>query len=66
MAEWTQIQHSLALVTQEHWSMYFDVSFTLNRVGGGVVQISPKGDRFLYVIQLHFRVANNVALVNGL
>jgi ribonuclease HI len=32
--------------------------------------ISPKGDRLLYVIQLHFRAAKNVvnyeALVNGL
>jgi ribonuclease HI len=34
------------------------------------VLISPKGDRLLYVIQLHFRVTNNTveykALVNGL
>jgi ribonuclease HI len=57
-------------VTQEHWNMYFDVSFTLNKAGGGVVLISPKGDRLLYVIQLHFCATNNVveyeALVNGL
>jgi ribonuclease HI len=50
--------------------MYFDVSFTLNKAGGGVVLISPKGDRLLYVIQLHFCATNNVveyeALVNGL
>jgi hypothetical protein len=37
-------------VTQEHWSMYFDGSFTLNGVGGGVVLIYPKGDQLLYVI----------------
>jgi hypothetical protein len=30
-------------VTQEHWSMNFDGSFTLNGAGGGVVLISPKG-----------------------
>jgi hypothetical protein len=57
-------------VTQEHWSLYFDSSFTLNSVGGGIVLISPKGDRLLYVIRLHFRATNNVAeyeaLVNGL
>jgi ribonuclease HI len=50
--------------------MYFDVSFTLNGVGGGVVLISSKGDRLLYVIRLHFQATNNVveyeALVNGL
>jgi ribonuclease HI len=50
--------------------MYFDGSFTLNSDGGGIVLISPKGDRLLYIIQLHFRATNNMveyeALVNGL
>jgi ribonuclease HI len=50
--------------------MYFDGSFTLNGTGGGIVLISPKGDRLLYVIRLHFRATNTVveyeALVNGL
>jgi ribonuclease HI len=50
--------------------MYFDGSFTLNAAGGGIVLISPKGDRLLYVIQLHFcatiNVAEYVVLVNGL
>jgi ribonuclease HI len=50
--------------------MYFDGSFTLNGATGGVVLISPKGDRLLYVIRLHFCVTNNVveheALVNDL
>jgi ribonuclease HI len=49
--------------------MYFDGSFTLNRTGGGVVLISPKGDWLLYVIQLHCGTNNVVeyeALINGL
>jgi ribonuclease HI len=50
--------------------MYFDDSFTLNGVGGGIVLISPKGDRLLYVIRLYFHATNNVAgyeaLVNSL
>jgi ribonuclease HI len=50
--------------------MYFDGSFTLNSAEGGVVLISPKGDRLLYVIRLHFHATNNVvkyeALVNCL
>jgi ribonuclease HI len=41
--------------------MYFDGSFTLNGAKGCVVLISPKGDRLLYVIQLHFCATNNVA-----
>jgi ribonuclease HI len=50
--------------------MYFDGSFTLNNVGGGIVLISPKGDRLIYVIRLHFYATNNMveyeALVNCL
>jgi hypothetical protein len=33
MVEWMETQQLLALVTREHWSMYFNVSFTLNEVG---------------------------------
>jgi ribonuclease HI len=50
--------------------MYFDGSFTIKGAGGGVVLISPKGDRLVYIIQLHFYVTNNVveyeALINDL
>jgi ribonuclease HI len=39
-------------------------------LGGGIVLISPKGARLLYVIRLHFCATNNVvkyeALINGL
>jgi hypothetical protein len=70
VVEWTETQHPPASVTREHWSMYFDDSSTLNEDGGGIVLISPKGDRLLYVIRLHFCVTNNTteceALVNGL
>jgi hypothetical protein len=33
MSEWTETQPPPALVTQEHWSMYFNGSFTLNGAG---------------------------------
>jgi ribonuclease HI len=50
--------------------MYFDDSFTLNGAWRGIILISPKGDRLLYVIWLHCCATNNVveyeALVNGL
>jgi hypothetical protein len=50
VVEWIETQQPPALVTREHLSMYFDGSFTLNGVGGGIVLISPKGDPLLYVI----------------
>jgi ribonuclease HI len=69
VADWTETQQPPQSITKEHWSMYFDGSI-LRGVGGGVVLISPKGDRLLYVIWLHFHTTNNVAdyeaLVNGL
>jgi ribonuclease HI len=50
--------------------MYFDDFFTLNGAWRGIILISPKGDRLLYVIWLYFCATNNVAeyeaLVNGL
>jgi hypothetical protein len=39
--------------------MYFDGSFTLNGVRGGMALISPKGDRLIFVTRLHFRATNN-------
>jgi hypothetical protein len=50
MVEWTETQQPPPPITQEHWSMYFDGSFTLNGAEGGVVLIFPKGDRLLYII----------------
>jgi hypothetical protein len=45
VAKWTETQQLQPPVTQEHWSMYFDGSFTLNSIEGGVVLTSPMGDR---------------------
>jgi hypothetical protein len=42
VAEWTEMQQLPAPVTRENWSMYFDVSFTLNGAKGGIVLISLK------------------------
>jgi ribonuclease HI len=50
--------------------MHFDGSKLLGGLGAGVVLTSPKGDKLQYVLQMHFRVSNNVteyeALVHGL
>jgi hypothetical protein len=46
----TETRQSPTLVTQEHGSMYFNGSFTLNGVERGIVLISPKADQLLYLI----------------
>jgi hypothetical protein len=70
VVEWLETQQPPTPVAQEHWSIYFDSSITLNGAGGDTVLITPKGDQILYGIRLHFHATNNVAeyeaLVNGL
>ena len=50
--------------------MYFDGSCMLKGAGAEVDLISPKGDRFRYVLQLQFRASNDAAeyevLLHGL
>jgi ribonuclease HI len=50
--------------------MNFDGFKMLGGLGAGVVFTSPKGDKLLYVLQIHFHSSNNVAeykaLVHGL
>jgi ribonuclease HI len=50
--------------------MNFDGSKMRGGLGAGVVLTSPKGDKLLYVLQIHFHASNNVAkyeaLVHGL
>jgi ribonuclease HI len=49
--------------------MSFDGSKMLEGLGDGIVFTSPKGDKLLYVLQIHFRASNNIAeyeaLVHG-
>jgi hypothetical protein len=45
VAEWTETQQPPPpRVTREHWSMYFDGSFTLDGAEEGLVLNSPKRD----------------------
>jgi ribonuclease HI len=50
--------------------MSFDGSKILEGLGAGIIFTSPKGDKLLYVLQIHFRASNNIAeyeaLVHGL
>jgi ribonuclease HI len=50
--------------------MHFDGSKMHGSLGAGIVFTSPKGDKLMYVLQIHFATSNNVAeyeaLVYGL
>jgi ribonuclease HI len=50
--------------------MNFDGSKMHGGLGASVILISPKGDKLLYALQIHFHASNNVAkyevLVHGL
>jgi ribonuclease HI len=56
-----ETQQPSTLMIQEHWSMYFDHSFTHNGVGGCIIRIFPMGDQLIYEIRLHFCATNNTA-----
>jgi ribonuclease HI len=50
--------------------MIFDGSLQLQGARAGILVISPKGESFKYVMQMHFSVSNNAAeyeaLLHGL
>jgi ribonuclease HI len=70
VAEWTEIQTIPASIEHETWIMYFDSSVMKERVGVGLIFISPFGVRMEYLVRLHFPASNNAAeykaLINGL
>jgi hypothetical protein len=69
-ADWGEHQYLPPAPDYTHWRMHFDGSKLLGGLGAGVILTSPKGDKLQYVLQMHFRVSNNVtkyeALVHGL
>jgi ribonuclease HI len=50
--------------------MYFDGSKLLHGSGAGVTLKSPRGDKLIYVFQIHFPTTNNImeyeVLLHGL
>jgi ribonuclease HI len=68
--DWGEHQYLPLALDSTYWRMNFDGSKMLGGLGAGVVLTSPKGDKLQYVLQMHFRVLNNVteyeALVHGL
>jgi hypothetical protein len=69
-ADWGEHQYLPPAPDSTHWRMHFDGSKLLGGLGASVVLTSPKGDKLQYVLQMHFRVLNNIAeyeaLVHGL
>ena len=61
IVEWTEAKLPIDVTELEFWTIYFDGSLQLQGAGAGVVVVSPKGENFKYVLQLHFPASNNVA-----
>jgi hypothetical protein len=69
-ADWGENQYLPPAPNSTYWRMNFDGSKMREGLGASVVFTSPKGDKLLYVLQIHFRASNNIAeyeaLVHGL
>jgi hypothetical protein len=69
-ANWEEHQYLPPALDSTYWRMNIDGSKMLGGLGAGVIFTSPKGDKLLYMLQIHFRASNNVAkyeaLVHGL
>jgi hypothetical protein len=59
--DWGEHQYLPPAPDSTHWRMHFDGSKLLGGLGAGIVLTSPKGDKLQYMLQMHFRVSNNVA-----
>jgi ribonuclease HI len=70
VSELTEIQMPPPKERPEHWIMYFDGALNLKGAGAGVLLISPQGEQFKYVLQIHYKASNNgaeyEALIQGL
>jgi hypothetical protein len=66
VAEWTETQTPPKEREQEYWTINFDGSLQLQVVGAGILLISPKGEGFKYVSQMHFLASNNAAVYKAL
>jgi hypothetical protein len=69
-ADWGEHQYLPPAPDSTYSRMNFDGSKMLGGLGAGIVFTSPKGDKLLYMLQIHLRASNSVAeyeaLVHGL
>jgi ribonuclease HI len=61
VSEWIEIQMPPLKERPEHWIMYFNGALNLERVGAGLLLISPQGEQLKYVLQIHYKDSNNGA-----
>jgi hypothetical protein len=70
MPDWTETQIPPKQRELKYWTINFDRSLHFQLVGAGILVTSPKGERFRYVLQMHFPVPNSAAeyeaLLHGL
>jgi hypothetical protein len=70
VAAWTEIQTPPKEKELEYWTINFDGSLQLQGARAGILVTSPKGESFMYVLQMHFPASNNAAeyeaLLHGL
>jgi ribonuclease HI len=70
VAEWTETKTPLRERELEYWTIDFDESLRLQGVGARILVMSPNGENFKYVLQMHFPTSNNAAeyeaLLHGL
>jgi hypothetical protein len=70
MAEGTEIQTPPKERELEYWTINFEWPLQLPGASAGILVMSPKGESFKYVLQMHFSTSNNAAeyeaLLHGL
>jgi ribonuclease HI len=70
VVEWTETQTPPKERELEYWTINFNGSLQLQGTGAGILVTSPKGESFIYVLQMYFPASNNAAeyeaLLHGL
>jgi ribonuclease HI len=66
VAEWTETQTPPRERELECWTINFEGSLQLQGAGAGNLVMSPKGESFKYVLQIHFPAFNNAAKYKAL
>jgi hypothetical protein len=54
VAEWTETQTPPKERELEYWTINFNGSLQLQGAGAGILVMSPEGESFKYVLQVHF------------
>jgi hypothetical protein len=55
VAEWIETQTPPKERELEYWTINFNGSLQLQDAGAGILVISPRGESFKYVLQIHFQ-----------